>query len=257
VGIAQGTTDLLIASDAAALAEAAARDLVRLGNEAIAAHGRFLVALSGGSTPRAMHMRLAGGELRNELDWTRAEIFWSDERAVGPDDQQSNYRMARETLLDPLHIDPARVHRMRGEADDLDAAAREYESALVRIAGDASGEVPPALDLVLLGMGGDGHTASLFPGTRALDVTDRLVVANDVPRLSTRRLTFTFDLILAARAVRILIAGSDKAAVLQAVRQGPRDAHRHPVQRLLGAPPVRWFVDRAAASRLDGAAPPN
>jgi 6-phosphogluconolactonase len=140
---------------------------------------------------------------------------------------------------------------MRGEAADLDAAAREYEDGLIRIAQAAPHGPPPAIDLVLLGMGGDGHTASLFPGTKALDVTGRLVVANDVPQLSTRRLTFTFDVILAARAVWILVAGGEKAAVLGAVRRGPRDVHRYPVQHLLGAPPVRWFVDRAAASRLD------
>jgi 6-phosphogluconolactonase len=252
VAFTRSTDDLVIAADAAALAEAAARDVVQQGNDAIAARGRFLIALSGGSTPRAMHERLSGGPLRNELDWSRVEFFWSDERAVGPDDPQSNYRMARETLLDPLGIDHRQVHRMRGEAADLEAAAREYEDTLIRLVpSDPSGSAP-ALDLVLLGMGTDGHTASLFPGTKALHVTGRLVVANDVPQLSTRRLTFTFDLILAARAVRVLVAGREKAAVLDAVRRGPRDVHRYPVQHLLGAPQVRWLVDRAAASRLDG-----
>jgi 6-phosphogluconolactonase len=245
-------TDIVIAPDARALAEAAAGELLRLANAAIAARGRFLVALSGGSTPRAMHARLASADLRTQLDWSNVDFFWSDERAVGPDDPQSNYRMARETLLGPLRIDAARVHRMRGEAGDLDAAAREYEQTLRQVTG-AARDAAPVLDLVLLGMGGDGHTASLFPGTAALDVEERLVVANDVPQLSTRRLTFTFDLILAARAVRILVAGAEKAAVFASVRQGDgRDGQRYPVQRLLGAPPVRWLVDRAAASRIDG-----
>jgi 6-phosphogluconolactonase len=251
VSLAERGIDITVAADPPALAEAAAGELLRLGTRAIAARGRFVVALSGGSTPRAMHARLASETLRRKLDWSRVEIFWSDERAVGPDDPQSNYRMARETLLDPLRIDAGQVHRMRGEAPDLDAAAREYEDTVLRVAGAGSREAVPAFDLVLLGMGSDGHTASLFPGTAALNATGRLVVANDVPQLSTHRLTFTFDLILAARAVWILVAGVEKAGILQSVRQGPLAADRYPVQRLLGAPPVRWLVDRAAASRLE------
>jgi 6-phosphogluconolactonase len=246
---------LRIVPDASALAEAAARETVALGRDALATRARFLIALSGGSTPRALHARLASPDRRADLDWSRAEFLWSDERSVPPDHADSNYRMARETLLAPLGVLDHQVHRMVGEAPDLDAAARDYEGIIATLTGGEPAHDVPALDLVLLGMGPDGHTASLFPGTTALDARDRWVVANDVPQLHTARLTFTFDLILGARAVLVLVAGADKADALAAVWEGPRDPRRFPAQHLaLTEPHVLWMVDRAAAGRL--AAPP-
>src|SRR5262249_36643408 len=151
------------------------------------------------------------------VDWSRVELFFGDERAVPPDDPDSNYRMARETLLAPLAIAAARVHRMEGERADLDAAARDYERELARVLGGAPGGEPPQLDPVLLGMGPDGHTASLFPHSAALAESRRWVVANEVPKLSTRRITFTFPLIERARAQLVLVAGAAKAAALAEV----------------------------------------
>src|SRR3954447_24384567 len=157
-----GGPSITVADSLAALVASAAARIAALAARAIAGRGRFRVALAGGSTPRALYPRLLGAG-----DWTRADVFFGDERAVPPDDPQSNYRMARETLLDPARVPAANVFRWRAEAPDLDSAARDYERAL-------RGAAPPWLDLVLLGLGPDGHTASLFPGTAALAVEDRL-----------------------------------------------------------------------------------
>ena len=155
---------------------------------AIAARGRFRIALAGGSTPRALYPHLVTG-----VDWTRTDVFFGDERAVPPDDPQSNYRMARETLLEPARVPPANVLRWRGEAADLDAAARDYEQAL------RAGGARPLLDLALLGLGPDGHTASLFPGTTALAARSGWRSPSTSPALATRRLTLTYPALLAAR----------------------------------------------------------
>jgi 6-phosphogluconolactonase len=157
--------EVSVFGDPAALAEAAAREGLAIGTAAIQRHGRFLIALSGGSTPRAMHARLTAPELCELLGWSRVEFFWSDERAVPPDHPDSNYGMARTTLLLPLDISDPHVHRMRGEALDLEAAAREYEQDIAEMCGGTPGRLAPVLDLVLLGMGADGHTASAFPET--------------------------------------------------------------------------------------------
>lgn len=216
---------------------------------AIAERGIFMIALAGGDTPRRMYEQLA---LRRELDWDRVEFFWGDERSVPPDHPDSNFRMAHAALLRPLGIDPGRIHRMRGEQADLSAAARDYEQELAKTAG-APDAGPPILDLVLLGMGPDGHTASLFPRTAALSETRRWAVANDVPQLSTRRITITFPLIERARAVLVLVTGAPKADVLMEVLEGPLDPQRLPSQRLRELSNVEWLVDTAAASRLHGA----
>jgi 6-phosphogluconolactonase len=228
--------------DPASVAEEAARHVVALATDAISARGRFAVALSGGSTPRVLHARLASAH-RRSLDWTRVEFFWSDERAVPPDHPDSNYRMARETLLEPIGIAAAHVHRIRGEDPDPANAANEY----VRLLAELFSEDVPEFDLVLLGMGADGHTASLFPHTAALDVEDRTVAANRAPKPPMDRITLTFPVLLAARAVRVLVTGADKAATLEAVLHGPPDPHRLPAQRLASARgDVRWLVDAAA-----------
>ena len=228
--------------DAEALADAAAREFVDAAKGDIALRGRFLVALAGGRTPVAMYERLASGPLRDEVDWPRVEFFTGDERAVPQDHPDSNIGMARRTLLDPLGIDTARVHRMRGEAADLDEAARAYEEELLRVAG-----TPPSLDLVLLGIGADGHTASLFPGMEALSETNRWVVASDGPAPGSRRLTLTFPAILAARRIMVLVSGADKGETVRAVMHGGA-LRALPAERLHDAGSrVTWLVEAAAA----------
>jgi 6-phosphogluconolactonase len=235
-----------------ALAAGAAREIAGLVRRAIDARSRCTVALSGGSTPRAMHEHLAAPPLADEVRWESVELFWGDERAVPPDHADSNYRMARETLLDPLGIDLARVHRMHGEAADLDEAARAYERELREVVADEAGGMP-VLDVVLLGLGADAHTASLFPGTAVIGVCDQAVVAHHVPGVGSR-LTLTFPVLLAARAIVVLVAGASKSGALEAVLRGPLDAERWPAQRLREAGErVTWMVDReAAAGALPG-----
>ncbi|HSS03046.1 MAG TPA: 6-phosphogluconolactonase [Kofleriaceae bacterium] len=237
--------------DLDALSHAAAEDLADLVRDAVAARGRCSLALSGGSTPRRLFALLAARG-PGALPWDRVDLWWGDERTVPPEHPDSNYRMARESLIDPLGpaLPASHVHRMAGELPDHDAAALDYERALVAALG-----TPPVLDYVLLGMGPDGHTASLFPGSPALDETARWVVANPVtsPLVhgTTTRLTLTAPAINAARHVRFLIAGGDKAASLAQVLEGARDPHRYPSQLI--APTsgdLVWLVDNAAAASL-------
>lgn len=228
--------------DMDALADAAAREIAEAARQDIEVRGRFLVAAAGGRTPVNTYQRLANGPVREAIDWSRVEVFTSDERAVPPEHPESNFAMLRRTLLDPVGIPPERAHRMRGEAQDLDAAAREYEEALVRTAGE-----PPVLDLVILGVGADGHTASLFPGASALSETKRWVVASTGPEGTGRRLTLTFPTILAARRIMVLVAGADKMNTLRRVMAGGAEAPL-PAERLHEAGSrVVWMVEEQAA----------
>ncbi|MDP8901999.1 MAG: 6-phosphogluconolactonase [Actinomycetota bacterium] len=224
------------------LAEAAARAFVDGAAEAIAERGRFAVALAGGSTPKATYEVLARDH-SEDVDWPNVHAFFGDERTVPPDHEDSNYRMAREALLD--HVPVGSVHRMRGELPP-DEAAASYERALGQFFG---GEFP-VLDLVMLGIGPDGHTASLFPGTPALEVTNRLVVANPVPKLETIRLTLTAPVLNAAREVRFLVAGEGKAKALREILEGDADPHRYPAKLVRPPGGPTWMVDHAAASAL-------
>jgi 6-phosphogluconolactonase len=239
-----------IFADVQALSEAAAHEWVRSAHEAVAARGRFTVALSGGSTPKRLYQLLAAEPFRSQLDWGRVEIFWGDERCVPPDHADSNYRMAREALLTHLPIPAEHVHRIEAERSDRDAAARDYEATLARVFGIAVSTEPPAFDLVLLGMGPDGHTASLFPHTAALEETKRWVVANPVPQLHTERLTLTRPILNRAREVLFLVAGADKAERVVEVLTGPADPLRLPSQSIQPEGQLLWFLDRAAAARL-------
>ncbi|HEX5065185.1 MAG TPA: 6-phosphogluconolactonase [Myxococcota bacterium] len=248
------------------IARVAAGEVADAAREAQRARGRFGLALAGGDTPRRLYGQLAtasaegarsepkaseGGPPQGwaRVDWSRAELFFGDERAVGPEDAQSNYRMVRESLLAPAGIDARRVHRIFAERRDLDAAARDYEALLARVLGGEPGGPPPQLDLVLLGMGADGHTASLFPHSPALKEQERWVVPNEAPGLG-RRITLTFPLILRARRLIVLVSGESKAAALALVLEGPRDSEHLPAQRLAQAKQALWLVDGAAASRL-------
>lgn len=246
--------DLRIFDSEADLAAAAADLVASTARRAVEARTRCTLALSGGSTPRALYERLAAPPVRDELWWDSVEVFWGDERAVGPDHPDSNYRMARETLLEPLGLESARVHRMRGEAEELWQAAADYERELREAVADSAAGMP-VFDLVLLGLGSDGHTASLFPGTTALRETDRAVVASEVPGIGGR-LTLTFPALVEARALVVLVAGGSKAEALEAALHGPFDPERWPAQRLREAGDrVTWLVDRAAARRLSEAGP--
>jgi 6-phosphogluconolactonase len=234
------------------LAHRAARRFYEATERAIAdpLRGRFLVALSGGSTPRALHNALVA-HYRDLIPWERVQVFWSDERCVPPEDPASNYRMARETLLEHVPLPAENIHRMPGERGDADAAAADYEAEMRRVFG-----MPPDVllrfDLILLGMGPDGHTASLFPGTTALHETTRLVAANWVPKAHMERLTFTYPLINNARQVMFLAAGAEKAEALRDVLSGQATIDERPA---VGVRPtegeVIWMVDREAMRVVD------
>lgn len=219
-------------------------------NQQARASGRFTVALSGGSTPRAFHTLLAAPPYRDNVDWSITQFYWGDERCVAPDDPESNFRMARETLLDNAPIREAQIHRIHTELDDPAEAASLYADELRREFRLTPGSLP-RFDLIFLGMGPDGHTASLFPHTAALSVKDRLVVANYVPKLSTWRITLTASVLNAAATVAFLVAGPDKADALAAVLAGPPNPEEYPSQ--LVAPTngdLLWVVDDAAAAKL-------
>lgn len=233
---------LRVFPDADAVAEAAARGFVSAAQAAITERGRFLVALAGGRTPAAAYSQLAAEPWRDRVDWARVEFFWGDERAVPPDDPRSNYGMARRTLLRSLGIAERQVHRMRGEDPDLESAARDYAAVLERLAGS-----PPVLDLVMLGMGADGHVASLFPGTDALQESRRSVVHVRVPETGAARLTLTFPVILRARAIVVQVTGADKAGTLGDVFRPGENGAALPARRLHeAADRVLWLVDEAA-----------
>jgi 6-phosphogluconolactonase len=243
-----------ISPDIAALSIAAAEHVVAAAERAIDAHGKFVFALSGGSTPRHMYELLARAPYASRVKWPRVHIVWGDERCVPPDDVESNYRMAREALLDHVSIPAANVHRMRGE-DDPVAAAASYEAMLRTLFDTPSG--PPAhtlgrnIDLALLGLGDNGHTASIFPESAAVSEQRRWVMAELVPAVSMWRITLTAPILNAAAEVLFLVAGDEKADVLQRVLEGPRVPRELPAQLIAPAPGrIRWLVDAAAAAQL-------
>ena len=235
------------------LFHAAAEEVIGSTTEAVAKRGRFTIALSGGSTPKGLYTLIAANA-SSTLPWDRMFFFWGDERHVPPDDPDSNYRMVRETLLSKVAIPPANIFPIPAENPDASAAAEAYEQTLRKFFALAPGEFP-RFDLILLGLGPDGHAASLFPETAALQETSRLVVANWVERLQTSRITLTLPVLNAARSVAFLVSGTDKAAALHEVLEGNAPAEKYPsklVQPVGGR--LIWFVDRAAASQLSTAA---
>jgi len=232
----------------AAVAAAAAQEFVRLATEAIAARGRFAVALAGGSTPRALYTLLAdeAAPYRARIDWDKVHVFFGDERQVDPDHPDSNCRMATETLIGRVPIPAEQVHRIRGENPDADRAAEEYDEILTADFHLSAGD-RPRFDLVLLGMGPDGHTASIFPGSAAARITDRLAAGVRVEPPGHDRVTLTLPVLNAAAAVVFMIAGADKAAALARVAAG----HDLPAGRVRPADgTLLWLVDRAAAASL-------
>ncbi len=238
--------EVRVLEDAETLARTAAELFAEAGLQAVASRGRFVAVLAGGSTPARSYRLLADEPLRSRVPWPSTVILFGDERAVGPADERSNYRMAREALLDHVPLAASSVHRIRGEIDPA-AAAREYEGLLRDL---FPGGATPRFDLVLLGMGEDGHTASLFPASAALDETERWVSTSAAPRLATPRITLTLPALNAARQVVFLIAGASKAPAFAQAFGGAPHATPHPCERVV---PVRGrltvLVDRAAARR--------
>lgn len=213
-------------------------------SDSVAGRGSFRVALAGGGTPEGLYRRLAGPDYAH-LPWGDCHVYFGDERAVPPDDPDSNYRMAREALLDHVPIPAAQVHRMPGEDEPTTAAAAYAE----RLRADLpAAEGVPVLDLVLLGLGADGHIASLFPGTSALDSTEP-AAAHWVPSLAAWRLTLTLQVLQGARRTWLLASGPGKAAIL-ARALGVAEAPPLPVQRLAPAGEYLWLLDRAAARKV-------
>jgi len=233
--------DVAVLPSAAALADAAAARFVAAAGDAIASRGQFIVALAGGSTPRDTYLRLGTEALVSKVMWSRVHVLWGDERCVPPDHIESNYRMARETLLDRVPVPAANVHRIHGE-DDPATAAGVYEATLRTLL---------RIDLVLLGLGEDGHTASLFPGGAAVHERTRWVMAARASAASLWRITLTPAVINAAAEVLFLVSGGAKAGILRRVLEGPRRPEELPAQAI--APSngrVRWYVDAAAAADL-------
>jgi 6-phosphogluconolactonase len=227
----------------------AAEHVVYVANEAVTARGRFTIALSGGSTPKSLYNLLATNA-RTTLPWEQTLFFWGDERHVPPTDPESNYRMVDEAMLSKVPVPPANVYRMPAENPDAEAVAETYEQTLRKVFQLGPNDVPQ-FDLILLGMGPDGHTASLFPGTAGLKEKSRLVVANWVEKLKTYRLSFTLPVINAARSVAFLVSGTDKAPVLKAVLEGNDLGEQYPAKLVHPKDgKLIWFLDRAAASAL-------
>jgi 6-phosphogluconolactonase len=233
--------------DAEAVARAAADLFARLSREAVEGRGAFSVALSGGTTPRRVYELLASDEYKERVPWAGVHVFFGDERTVPPDHAESNYRMASEARLSRVEVPAENVHRIEGVGDAA-ANASDYESVMRGFFGDAEW---PRFDLVFLGMGDDGHTASLFPQTSALAETRAWVAANWVEKLGAWRITLTANAINAARRVVFLVTGASKAERLREVISGEPEPSRLPSQMIRprdGA--LRWYVDRAAAAKL-------
>jgi len=240
-----------VATDAAALALDAAEVFASAANDAVGAGGLFSVVLAGGSTPRGLYSVLAGEPFRARVPWTRIHFFWGDERHVPPDHPESNYRLAHETMLSRVGVPAEHIHRIRTELPDAASAADAYEETLREFAGPGGGRSRPLFDLVLLGMGTDGHTASLFPGTDGLRETTRLVVANWVEKLGSHRITLTVTALCSTAHAMFLVSGADKAATLRAVLQSEAPIGILPASliRPVGGR-LTWLVDQDASRLL-------
>lgn len=237
-------SDLAIAENQKAAVDFAVAHFLKCASTAIAAQGYFTVALSGGSTPNAIYSELAKPAHIGQLDWSKVFLFWSDERSVGIDSSDNNYRTAMEAGLKRLPIPPNQIHRMVAEKL-VEANALAYEKLIEEVVPDS------AFDYVMLGMGDDGHTASLFPHTEALHNQQRLVVANYVPQKSTWRMTFTYKLINQAKLVVVYVLGAAKAEMLKKVLKGPYLPQDYPIQAVGSQEhPLLWILDRDSAQLL-------
>jgi 6-phosphogluconolactonase len=244
--------EIQVLADGAALYEAAAATFQRVTTESVRERGVCRVALAGGSTPKGLYELLASdSRWRDAVPWDGVEWFWGDERHVGPDHSDSNYRLAEQAMLSRVPVRPPAVHRVPAEHPDANVAADLYEADIrASFLRARTEDAVPRFDLILLGLGTDAHTASLFPGTRALEERERLVVANRVEKLATDRITMTFPLLNAGRVVTFLVAGSDKAEAVRAVLD-PDPAAPPPAALVRpAAGRLIWLLDRPAAARL-------
>lgn len=254
----QSKHNILVCDDTAELAREAARRFSELAEMFVASSGRFTVALSGGSTPKAMFSLLAEAPYASSIPWDKIYFFWGDERCVPSDHPDSNYRMTRETLLSKVGVPIDNIHRIQAEDPDPDHAASIYADVILNTFAPKNAPPSPSraidfprFDLIFLGMGADGHTASLFPGSAALKIDDRIVAANYVEKFKAFRITLTASAINSARNIVFLIGGEDKAHALKEVLQGERNPSLYPSQLIdphFGS--LLWMVDWAAASLL-------
>jgi 6-phosphogluconolactonase len=243
--------DIRIHRDSRACAEAAAEFVLEVGKEAVRTNGRFLIALSGGTTPETLYRALTSPAFTDRFDWSRTTFFFSDERCVPPDDPRSNYALAKKILFIPLKIMPSQVYRMEGESSDPQSAASEYEQQL-RLATKTLRSAQPSLDLVLLGLGEDGHTGSLFPGASILQDRQRVIAATQSPKDPPRRLTMTLAAINRASVILFLVSGAGKAGVVRAILDPRTETERQLPAALVSPEGGRliWFLDQAAAVEL-------
>jgi 6-phosphogluconolactonase len=243
--------EIRILADAAAIAKRAAQEFVQSAASAVREEGVFNVALAGGSTPKALYSLLAtDAALRSQVPWDKIHLFFGDERHVGPSHPDSNFRMVTEALISKSPLQAAQVTRIKGEYPDAEQAAREYEQALRAYFKLKDGEYP-RFDLVLAGMGNEGHTLSLFPGTKALHADGRMVVRNWVGKLYTERITLTAAAASNTARVIFMVTGADKAPALKAVLEGPYEPEQLPAQLLQPKNGILlWLVDAAAGGML-------
>ena len=245
------TPDIRIAADGQAWAHAAAELVHAVSEEAIRSHGRCLIALSGGATPRTLYQTLVSPEWKGRFNWPRIFFLFGDERCVPPEHPESNFHMAQAALFQPLGIHPDHIYRINGEHLDPAAAAQQYEESLRRLTHCAAPEIP-RIDLILLGLGEDGHTASLFPGTAAIQEQTRAVTVGRAPQGIISRLTMTLGVLNRATVVLFLVAGSSKAAIVRAILEPQRAADREYPAALVAPETGRlmWMLDRSAAEQL-------
>ncbi|HEU5229499.1 MAG TPA: 6-phosphogluconolactonase [Ktedonobacteraceae bacterium] len=240
--------NVLIYPEKDTLSHAAAQHIVQIANESIVTHGRFTLALSGGSTPKTLYSLLGSEPYRSQINWALVEIFWSDERCVPPESEESNFHLAQEVLLSRIPLAPTQIHRMPADEPDRDAASHAYGLEIQKVFGTNR---IPSFDLLHLGMGPEGHTASLFPHQPSLHEQGRLVMPVTVPKPPPPRLTFTPPLLNAAIHILFLVTGADKAEALQAVLEGPYQPDEYPAQIVQPTKgEVTWMVDTAAAAKL-------
>lgn len=243
--------EIRILADGAAIARRAAQEFVQAAADAVRENGAFNVALAGGSTPKALYSLLATDpSLRSQVPWEKLHLFFGDERHVGPGDADSNFRMATEAMISHVPLTKDQVVRIKGEYPDAEEAAREYEQALQSYFKLKPGEYP-RFDLLFAGMGNEGHTLSLFPGTKALHADGRIVVRNWVGKLYTDRITLTAPAASNAARILFMVTGADKASALKAVLEGPFEPEQLPAQLLQPQNgKLLWLVDAAAGSML-------
>ncbi len=242
--------EIQVFEDIAALSRGAAQMIIDVGNSAIRSSGRFTLTLAGGSTPKSLYALLASDEFRGRIDWSKVHFFWGDERSVPPIHQDSNFRMARETLLSKIGAPMTNIHRILSEKTVSSEAARTYAEELKRFFALVDGQWP-RFDLVLLGMGPDGHTASLFPGTPVVHENAAMVDSPWVDKFKTFRITLTPPAINHAAHILFFVAGSDKAPALHEVLEGKFQPDVYPSQIIQPVDgQLTWMVDRAAAGQL-------